>query len=113
MHLPDASFQPIAAADVADAVVEAALRTPANETIEIAGPDRLPMSELIERYLKATNDAREVVRDPQARYFGARLDDRSLVPDDAPRLGRISLTDWIRARRREVPAPARMKEAGS
>ena len=51
------------------------------------------MSELIERYLKATNDPREVVSDPHAGYFGARLDDRSLVPDEAPRLGKICLTD--------------------
>jgi uncharacterized protein YbjT (DUF2867 family) len=91
-----ASFQPIAAEDVAKAVADAALGSPVNDTIEIAGPERLPLSELVARYLKATNDPREVVSDPQARYFGVRLDDRSLVPGDNPRLGTIRLEDWLR-----------------
>ena len=64
--------------------------------IEIAGPERLPMSEFIARYLKATNDGREVVSDPQARYFGARLDDRSLTPGDNAKLGAIHFGDWLR-----------------
>jgi uncharacterized protein YbjT (DUF2867 family) len=77
-------------------VAEAALGSPVNETIEIAGPERLPLSELVARYLKATNDPREVVSDPQARYFGARVDDRSLVPGDNAHLGTIRLEDWLR-----------------
>jgi uncharacterized protein YbjT (DUF2867 family) len=64
--------------------------------IEIAGPERLPMSEMVARYLKANNDPREVVSDPQARYYGARLDDRSLVPGDNAKLGAIRLEDWLR-----------------
>lgn len=96
VRLSNASFQPIAGDDVAKAVAEAALGSPVNGTIEIAGPERLPMSELVARYLKATNDAREVVSDPQAGYFGARLDDRSLVPGDNPHLGTIRLEDWLR-----------------
>jgi uncharacterized protein YbjT (DUF2867 family) len=96
VRLPTASFQPIASDDVAKAVADAALGSPGNEAIEIAGPERLPMSELVARYLKATSDPREVVGDPQARYFGTHLDDRSLVPLDKPRLGTIRLEDWIR-----------------
>jgi uncharacterized protein YbjT (DUF2867 family) len=96
VRLPNASFQPIAADDVAKAVAEAALGAPVNETIEIAGPERLPLSELVARYLKATNDLREVVSDPQARYFGARLDDRSLVPGDHAHLGTIRFEEWLR-----------------
>jgi uncharacterized protein YbjT (DUF2867 family) len=96
VRLSNASFQPIAADDVAQAVAEAALSSPVNETIEIAGPERLPLSELVARYLKATNDPREVVSDPQARYFGARVDDRSLVPGDNAHLGTIRLEDWLR-----------------
>jgi uncharacterized protein YbjT (DUF2867 family) len=96
VRLPNASFQPIASDDVAKAVADAALGSPVNDAIEIAGPERLPMSELVARYLKATNDPREVVSDPQARYFGARLDDRCLVPGDNPHLGTIRLEDWLR-----------------
>jgi uncharacterized protein YbjT (DUF2867 family) len=90
-----ASFQPIAADDVANAVADAAVGSPVNDTIEIAGPERLPLSEMVARYLKITNDPREVVSDPQARYFGLRLDDRSLVPGDNPHLGTIRLEEWL------------------
>jgi uncharacterized protein YbjT (DUF2867 family) len=96
VRLSNASFQPIAADDVAKAVAHAALGSPVNDTIEIAGPERLPLSELVARYLKATNDPREVVSDPQARYFGTRLDDRTLVPGDNPHLGTIRFEDWLR-----------------
>jgi uncharacterized protein YbjT (DUF2867 family) len=96
VRLSNASFQPIAADDVAKAVADAALRAPVNGTIEIAGPERQPMHELIARYLKATNDPREVVADPQADYFGVHLDDRSLVPEGHAHLGTIRLEDWLR-----------------
>ena len=77
-------------------MADAALGSPVNDMIEIAGPERLPLSELVARYLKATNDPREVIRDPQARYYGTRVDDRSLVPGDNPRLGTIRLENWLR-----------------
>ena len=96
VRLSNASFQPIAAADVARAVARAALGSPVNETLEIAGPERLPMSEMVARYLEATNDPRHVVSDPETRYFGARLDDRSLVPIGIPHLGTIRLEAWLR-----------------
>jgi len=96
VRVSNASFQPIAAEDVAKAVADAALGSPVNGMIEIAGPERLPMNEIVARYLKATNDPREVVSDPQARYFGTRLDDRSLVPGDNTKLGAIRLEDWLR-----------------
>lgn len=96
VRVSNASFQPIAADDVAKAVSEAALSSPVNNVIEIAGPERLPMNEMVARYLKATNDPRDVVGDPQARYFGTRLDDRSLVPAGNAQLGTIRLEDWLR-----------------
>jgi uncharacterized protein YbjT (DUF2867 family) len=96
VRLPNASFQPIAADDVATAVAAAAVAAPKNGMIEIAGPERLPMSELVARYLRNTNDPREVVGDPDARYYGVRIDDRSLVPGENPWLGKIRLEDWIR-----------------
>jgi len=96
VRLSNAAFQPMAADDVARAVANAALGSPVNGTIEIAGPERAPLSEMVARYLKATGDPREVVSDPAARYFGIRLDDRTLVPGDNPRLGTIRLEEWLR-----------------
>jgi uncharacterized protein YbjT (DUF2867 family) len=100
VRLPGAGFQPIAAADVAAVVAEVAQAAPTDATIDIAGPERLPFCELIARYLKAIGDPREVVRDPEARYFGARLEEGSLVPAGAARLGPTSLEEWIRTRAR-------------
>ena len=65
------------------------LGAPVNGMIEIAGPEKIALAELAQRYLKATKDTREVVADPHARYFGTELDDRSLTPGDNPRLGSI------------------------
>jgi uncharacterized protein YbjT (DUF2867 family) len=95
VQLPNVSFQPIAAEDVATAVAAAAVGEPANDTIEIAGPERQPMSTLVAHYLRDTDDPREVVSDPQARYYGVRVDDRSLVPGDHPQLGKVRLDDWL------------------
>jgi uncharacterized protein YbjT (DUF2867 family) len=105
VRLPNASFQPMAAEDVAKAVADAALGSPVNNTIEIAGPERLPLSDLVARYLKATNDPREVIRDPQARYYGIRVDDRSLVPGSNAHLGTTRLEEWLRQPRARTAAP--------
>jgi len=95
-HLSPVLFQPIAADDVADAVVKVALDAPANRTIEIAGPDRAPIDELVGRFLKATNDPRQVIADAKAGYFGIAVDDRSLTPGDNPRLGATRFEDWLK-----------------
>ena len=89
-------FQPIAADDVAAIVADVALAAPRNSIVEIAGPERAPLSDIIARYLKAVGDPRRVVRDPEARYFGGRVEERSLVPLGEARLGRIGLDEWIR-----------------
>ena len=89
-------FQPIAADDVASIVADVALAAPRNGIVEIAGPDRAPFNDIVARYLKAIGDPRTVVRDPEARYFGGLVDDRSLVPLGEVRLGRIGLDDWLR-----------------
>jgi uncharacterized protein YbjT (DUF2867 family) len=99
VRLSNAGFQPIAADDVATAVVEAALAAPFNATIEIAGPDRLFLSEAVGRFLSAMGDTRKIVVDPAAPYFCTRLDDDSLVPGDNPRLGAIGLEAWLRQSR--------------
>ncbi len=88
-------MQPIASDDVADAMAEIALAAPANGTTEIAGPERSRLSDLVARYLEASGDSRKVEPDPQARYFGARLEDGSLVSDNNPRLGRITFEQWF------------------
>ena len=89
-------FQPIAADDVAPFVAEAALAAPRNGIIEIAGPERAPFNEIVARYLKAVGDPRQVVSDPEARYFGGRVEERSLVPLGEARLGRMGLDQWLR-----------------
>jgi uncharacterized protein YbjT (DUF2867 family) len=92
-------FQPIAADDVAPVVAEVALQAPRNGIVEIAGPERAPFDEIVARYLKVIGDPREVVRDPEARYFGSRVEERSLVPLGEARLGRIGLEEWLRRSR--------------
>lgn len=95
VRLSPAYVQPIASDDVADAMADVALAAPVNGTIEIAGPERSRLSDLVARYLTATGDSRKVEADPEARYFGARLDDGSLVSDNNPRLGRIGFEQWF------------------
>src|SRR4051794_2907196 len=92
-------FQPIAADDVAAVVADVALATPRNGVVEIAGPERAPFNQIIARYLKAIGDRRVVVNDPEALYFGGRVEERSLVPLGEARLGRIALDEWIRQSR--------------
>ncbi|MFJ1259172.1 SDR family oxidoreductase [Cupriavidus sp. CuC1] len=90
-------LQPIAADDVAAVVVEVAFANPRNGIIEIAGPERAPFNEIIARYLKAVGDPRKVVKDPEARYFGGRLEEKSLVPWGKARLGVLNLEQWLHA----------------
>ncbi|MGR9254080.1 SDR family oxidoreductase [Rhizobium leguminosarum] len=99
-RLSPAAFQPIASDDVADAMADVALSKPLNGTIEIAGPERGHMHEIVARYLKAINDPRRVQADAHARYFGSELDDRSLVPGEGARLGKIDFADWFRQSQR-------------
>ena len=90
-----AYFQPIASDDVADIMADVALSSPINGVIEIAGPEPVRMSDLVARFLRATNDPRKVTADPHAPYFGTELDDGSLVPGDNPRIGAIRFEDWF------------------
>jgi uncharacterized protein YbjT (DUF2867 family) len=99
VRIPPVLFQPIAADDVAANVADVALAAPRNGVVEIAGPQRAPFNEIIARYLKAVGDPRDVVRDPEARYWGGRVEERSLVPLGEARLGRIGLDEWLRRSR--------------
>jgi uncharacterized protein YbjT (DUF2867 family) len=92
-------FQPIAADDVAVIVADVALAAPRNGIIEIAGPERGPFNQIVARYLKTLGDPRPVVSDPEARYWGGRVEEHSLVPLGEARLGRIGLDEWLRRSR--------------
>jgi uncharacterized protein YbjT (DUF2867 family) len=95
IHLSPAPIQPIASDDVAAAVVDVALGRPVNGTVEIAGPERVSLSALVSRYLNNVNDPRTVISDATAKYFGAPLNDKTLVPGDNPRIGQINFETWF------------------
>ena len=95
VRLAPVLIQPMAADDVASAVSRIAVGTPVNGTVEVAGPEQFRLDELIQRDLSTRNDPREVVADPQARYFGAELSERTLVPGDDARLGETRFEDWL------------------
>ena len=89
-------MQPMAADDVAAAVAEVALAEPVNGMIEIAGPDQIRQDELVRQYLSATGDARKVISDDKAAYFGIKVNDQSLVPGNKARLGPTHYQDWLK-----------------
>lgn len=95
VRLSPAFVQPIASDDVALAMADFTLGEPVGGVVEIAGPERVRLPDLVRRHLAATQDPREVVADPEARYFGARLDDDTLVPGPGPRLGTVTFEDWL------------------
>jgi uncharacterized protein YbjT (DUF2867 family) len=96
VRLPPVLFQPMASEDVAKAVARVAVGSPVNGIVEIAGPDKFRMDELVRRALKARNDPRQVVTDPKALYFGDyEVDDSTLVPADDALLGEVRFRDWL------------------
>ena len=95
VHLPPMPFQPMAGDDVASALARVAIEAPVNGTIEIGGPEPFRMDELIRRRLVQLNDPREVITDLNARYSGAKVDERTLVPGDDARLGETRFETWV------------------
>jgi uncharacterized protein YbjT (DUF2867 family) len=104
VRIPPVLFQPIAAQDVADAVARVAVAAPLNGVVEVGGPQQFRFDEFIRLGLSARHDAREVVADPHARYFGAELDQRSLVPNPDATLGEVRFEDWLGQSVPAVPA---------
>lgn len=103
VHVSNALIQPIAAEDVAQAVVDAALTPAANETIEVGGPEKFRIDKLVTRVLEFDKDTRKVVTDPEAKYFGVRLDENSLMPGLGAKLGSTKFDWWLE----NVPPPPR------
>jgi uncharacterized protein YbjT (DUF2867 family) len=95
IRLSPALIQPIASADVAAALADVAVAPPANGTVEVAGPEAMPIDELVRCFLRAMQDTRKVVPDVRARYFGGILSDRTLTPGENPRIGAIRFEDWL------------------
>ena len=95
VHLPPMPFQPMAGDDVASALARVAMEAPVNGTIEIGGPEPFRMDELIRRRLVQLNEPREVITDLNARYSGAKVDERTLVPGDDARLGETRFETWV------------------
>jgi uncharacterized protein YbjT (DUF2867 family) len=104
IRLSSVLMQPMVSDDVAAAVAEVALGEPANGVIEIAGPEQIRQDELVRQYLSATGDARKVITDDKAGYFGIEVDDQSLVPGANPRLGPTHFAEWLR-RSSHIAAP--------
>ena len=96
VRLPPARMQPIAADDVAAILADVAAGEPLNGMVEMAGPEPIRMDEFVRGYLTATRDARTVLTDPSARYYGVAVDDRSLTPGANPRIGPTRFEEWLR-----------------
>ena len=107
VRIPPVLFQAIAAADVASAVGRVAVGPPLNGILEVAGPQQFRFDEFIRLGLSARHDPREVLADPHARYFGAELGERALVPDAGATLGDIRFEDWLRQSAVEAVPAAR------
>src|SRR5262245_41289879 len=95
VRLSPAYLQPVASDDVAALLTKVATMAPANGVIELAGPDRIGLDDLVRRYFTAKHDTRKVVTDIHARYFGQELNDKSLTPGDNPHIGRTSFETWL------------------
>jgi uncharacterized protein YbjT (DUF2867 family) len=103
VRLPHVFFQPMAADDVASAVGRVAVGQPVNGIVEIGGPKQFRVDELVRRRLAALKDPREVIPDPNALYSGARLSERTLVPDNNARLGETSFETWLTQPAAQIP----------
>src|SRR6266446_2431549 len=98
VRLPPALMQPIAADDVAAVMADVALAKPLNGTFDLAGPEPIRQDDLVRQFLNATGDARTVITEPKALYYGITVNDQSLTPGDHPRLGSTRFEDWLSSR---------------
>ena len=96
VRLPSALIQPMAADDVASAVGKVAMGAPVNGTVEVGGPEKFRLDELVRQGLAAWNDPREVVADPHASYYGVEVSESTLIPDDGAQLSQTRFADWLK-----------------
>jgi uncharacterized protein YbjT (DUF2867 family) len=111
VHLPPVLFQPMAADDVASGVARVAVGQPVNGTVEIGGPEQFRVDELVKRRLASLKDPREVIADPNARYAGAKLSEKTLVPGSNARLGETRFETWLSQPGAEIPGTRRKADA--
>jgi uncharacterized protein YbjT (DUF2867 family) len=104
VRLPHALFQPMAADDVASAVERIAVGQPVNGIVEIGGPEEFRVDELVQRRLASLKDTREVIADPNARYSGAKLGEKTLVPSNNARLGETRFETWLTQPAAQIPS---------
>ena len=95
VRLPPVRMQPIAADDVAAVMADVALAAPFNGTFDLAGPEPIRQDDLVRQFLTATGDARTIITDPKALYYGIQVNDQSLTPGENPRLGTTRFSDWL------------------
>jgi len=107
VRLPPVLMKPIASDDVAAVLADVALAKPLNGTVELVGPELIRQDDLVLRFLNATGDARTVIANPQALYFGIAVNDQSLTPGDHPRIGSTRFEDWLSHNAEPVAAAAR------
>lgn len=96
IHISNAKIQPVASDDVAAVITEITVGTPMNITIQVGGPERMRLDEMIRIFLQQTNDPRKVIIDNKALFLGVEIDDQSLVPGKDARVGKIRFIDWLR-----------------
>ena len=111
VRLPGALIQPMAADDVARLVGRIATGSPANGMVEIGGPEKFGLDKLARQFLMARNDSREVVSDPTAGYYGVKISERTLVPEDDAQLGETRLETWLAQTREQTPRAAKASGA--
>jgi uncharacterized protein YbjT (DUF2867 family) len=104
VHLPHVLFQPMAADDVASAVGKIAVGPPVNSIVEIGGPEQFRLDELVRRRLASLKDPREVIADPNARYSGAKISEKTLVPGNNARLGETRFETWLTQPAAQIPS---------
>ena len=112
VRVPPVLVQPIAGDDVASMLCNVSVGAPLNGTIEVAGPEQFRADELARRRLMARQDPREVMSDPRARFFGAEVDERSLLPGADARLAETRFEDWLGRSLERAYATLRPPEAG-
>ena len=104
VRLPPALMQPIVSDDVAAVMTETALAEPLNGMLDLAGPEPIRQDDLVRQFLKANGDARTVITDPKALYYGIALNDQSLMPGSKPRLGPMRFAEWLSRKGPVAPA---------